>query len=101
LKSVNNEVFKEYSTFLKVLREIKALKCVALCTEGGCKENCKISDCVKDRRYDGCWECPDFRDCELLLRLKEIHPLENNLELIKKHGVDNWSDKKGKHYVWL
>jgi hypothetical protein len=101
LKSKDNEVFKEYPTFLKVLGEIKALKCVALCTEGGCKEHCKIRECVISKNYEGCWECPGFRDCELLLGLKKIHPLEHNLELIKKHGVDNWSDKRGKHYLWL
>lgn len=101
LKSKDTEVLKEYPTFLKVLGEIKTLECLALCTEGGCKEDCKIRACVKDKRYDGCWECPDFRDCELLLGLKKIHPLEHNLELIRKHGVNGWSYKRGKHYVWL
>jgi len=32
---------------------------------------------------------------------KNFHPgMENNLDMIKEFGLDNWLDKKGKHYKW-
>lgn len=101
LKSKTNETFNDYSKFLYVLEEMKKLECTALCTEGGCKEDCKIRECVKEKQYEGCWECDDFNECELLDYLKGIHPIEHNLKMIKEYGVENWADKRGKHYNWL
>lgn len=101
LKSETNSRFEDYSKFFQVLQDMKKLECTAICTEGGCKEDCKIRECVKDKKYEGCWECPDFKECKVLLDLKKIHSIEHNLEMIKNYGVDNWSDKRGKHYSWL
>lgn len=101
LKSKNNPGFEDYSTFLQVLHEMKKLECRVICTEGGYKEDCKIRKCVKDNKYEGCWECPDFKECKHLVDLKKIHSIEHNLEMIKSYGVDNWSNKRGKHYYWL
>ncbi|MGF7117523.1 DUF3795 domain-containing protein [Methanobacterium oryzae] len=101
LKSKTNEKFNDYSKFVEVLNEMKKLECVALCTEGGCKKNCKIRECVKEKNFQGCWECKEFKECELLDYLKGIHSIEHNLEMIRKYGVNNWADKRGKHYNWL
>ena len=101
LKSKSNETFQNYSEFLNVLEEMKKLKCKMLCAEGGCKEDCKIRECVRNNQYEGCLECSDFKNCELLEYLKKIHPIEYNLEMIKKYGIDKWDDKRGKHYIWL
>ncbi len=101
LKSKTNETFNDYSKFIEVLQEMKKLECKALCTEGGCKEDCKIRECVKEKKYEGCWECDDFKDCELLDYLKGIHSIEHNLEMIREFGINNWADKREKHYKWL
>lgn len=101
LKAKTNETFNEYSKFIEVLHEMKNLECTDLCTEGGCKENCKIRECVKEKNYEGCWECKEFKECELLDYLKGIHSIEHNLEMIKEHGVEHWADKREKHYNWL
>lgn len=101
LKSKNNETFNNYPKFIDVLQEMKKLECISLCTEGGCKEDCKIRECVKEKQYEGCWECDDFKECELLDYLKEIHSIEHNLEMINEYGIDNWADKREKHYKWL
>lgn len=101
LKSKDNETFSHYPEFIEVLQEMKKLECVARCTEGGCKEDCKIRECVLEKQLAGCWECDDFRKCELLDHLKGIHSIDHNLEMIKKYGVDDWVDKRGKHYRWL
>lgn len=101
LKSKTNETFNNYPKFLDMIYEIKKLECTALCTEGGCKEDCKIRECVKEKNFEGCWECNEFKECDLLDYLKRIHPIEHNLKMIKEYGVDNWADKRGKHYNWL
>ena len=101
LKSKSNEPFNDYPKFIEVLHEIQKLECTSLCTEGGCKENCKIRECVKEKDYEGCWECDDYKECELLEHLKGIHSIEHNLEMITKYGVDDWANKREKHYNWL
>ena len=101
LKSKSNKTFDCYPLFLNVLKEMKQLECKNICTEGGCKEDCKIRECVKGNKYDGCWECDDSKTCELLEYLKKIHPIEYNLQMIKKYGVENWALKRGMHYKWL
>lgn len=101
LKSKANETFNDYPKFLNVIHEMKKLECKALCTEGGCKEDCKIRECVKEKGYNGCWECNDFKHCKLLDYLKGVHSIEHNLEMIRKYGINNWIDKRGKHYNWL
>lgn len=101
LKSESNKTFNNYPKFLEVLQEMKKLECTTLCTEGGCKEECKIRKCVKKKNFEGCWECEEFKNCELLDYLKGIHSIEQNLEMIKEYGIDNWVGKRGKHYNWL
>jgi len=80
---------------------MKKLECTAVCTEGGCKENCKIRECVKEKQYECCGECDDSKDCELLDHLKGIHPIEHNLKMIRKYGVNHWADKRKTHYNWI
>lgn len=74
IRSDRNEVFKEYPKFVSVLTEIRKSECVAPCAEGGGNPECKIKECVRLKQYRGCWECEEFKDCELLVRLKRIHP---------------------------
>lgn len=101
LKSKSNETFNYYPKFIEVLYEMKKLECTSVCSEDGCKEDCKIIECVKEKQYEGCWECDNFKDCKLLDHLKRIHPIEHNLEMIREYGVDNWADKRGTHYNWI
>ena len=101
LKSSSNSTFKKYPVFLEVLAEIKKLKCSAPCRENGGIADCKIRSCVISKKYEGCWECSEFKDCNLLFPIKKVHPLLNhNLEIIKTQGIDNWTAKRGKHYSW-
>lgn len=105
-KSKKSAVFNDYDRFVDVLKEIKKLECTGSCYEGpqsvlGCTLDCKIRSCVIERGYEGCWECEENQTCDKLLKHKEFHPgVEKNLEMISKHGVENWMDKRGKHYKW-
>jgi hypothetical protein len=101
LKSKSDPIFNNYPQFQEVLDEMKKLECKNLCTEGGCKEDCKIRPCVKEKNYDGCWECSEYKSCEFLQPLNEIHSIDRNLAMIKKYGPENWASHRGKHYSWL
>ncbi|MHC4575052.1 MAG: DUF3795 domain-containing protein [Planctomycetota bacterium] len=106
LKSRENGVFEDYPKFLNVLKEIRRLQCTVPCrngpcSEAGCVPDCQIRSCAINRGYEGCWQCDKCRTCELLTPMKNIHPgLEHNLEIVTKHGLEEWSDKRGKHYNW-
>jgi hypothetical protein len=101
LKAKGSPAFADYPTFARVLHELKGLRCKALCTEGGCKEVCRIRDCVREKGLRGCWLCGKFEACELHEPLKTFHPaLVHNLRMINLYGPDDWSDKRGRHYNW-
>jgi hypothetical protein len=105
-KSARVKEFQNYESFVKVLSEMRKLKCETTCFEGpiseyGCNPNCKMRQCVIDRGIAGCWDCNDYKGCEKLEFHKKFHPgMEHNLDMIKEYGLENWLDKKGKHYTW-
>ncbi len=103
LKAKTQPVFEDYPVFDEVLAGIETLACPAPCTDGGCKPDCKVRRCVGRKNYEGCWECAQHHTCRLLEPLKNYHgkTIDHNLEMIKERGLDNWSDKRGKHYTWL
>ncbi|HEY55702.1 MAG TPA: DUF3795 domain-containing protein [Dehalococcoidia bacterium] len=102
LKSANNVVFKDYGVFQRVLSEIIKLKCAVPCVKGGVgNPNCRFRPCARKKGLKGCWECSDFEECEYL-EPSAYHgdTLRFNLRLIKEYGIENWADKRGKHYLW-
>ena len=105
-KSKKYNIYGNFLIFMDLLKEIQRLECTIPCREGprseaGCAPDCRVRKCAVDKKFEGCWECESFRSCELLTPIKEFHPsLENNLEMIKRHGIDCWSDKRGKYYIW-
>jgi hypothetical protein len=105
-KAAKSGVFNNFDIFLQVLHEINRLECSGSCFEGpisdlGCKSDCEIRSCVLEHKLNGCWECKSSKNCGKLTELKAFHPgLENNLEAIKQHGLDNWLKYRGKHYKW-
>jgi hypothetical protein len=102
LKSRTNQVFNEYRAFRDVLSAIIDLRCDKTCINGGGNPNCRIRDCVYKKGLEGCWECADLEGCELLEPLSVFHgdTIRGNLRLIKEYGIENWADKRGKHYPW-
>lgn len=101
LKAAKESAFRDYRTFVRVLGAMKGLKCKTLCTEGGCKDGCRIRACVMEKGLRGCWQCSMSGTCELHVPMKDFHPdLVHNLQMIKQYGPDDWSDKRGRHYNW-
>ena len=102
LKSRKNKVLNDYQIFKKVLSELIKLKCGKTCTSGGGNPSCRIRDCVCKKGIKGCWECLGFEDCQLLEPLSIYHgdTPECNLRLIKEYGIENWTGRRGKHYIF-
>jgi hypothetical protein len=102
LKSRKNEVFKDYEVFKKVLLALIDLKCAKTCISGGGIPDCRIRLCIRKKGLKGCWECSGFEGCELLEPLSIAHgdTPKFNLRLIREYGIENWADKRGKHYLW-
>jgi len=98
-----NQVFLKYDVFSEVLQEIHKLECKVTCREGGGYKgsHCEVRKCALGKKLKGCWECSQFKTCDLLAPLKDFHPnLEYNLSLIKANGIDNWAVKRKSHYLW-
>ncbi len=97
--------FEYFEVMVKLLEHISQLRCETPCRLGGdgCGGTCTIIKCVKDKSFDGCWECSEYERCEKLGFLKPFHgdtPLEN-LGKIKKFGIKSWAKHRGKFYPWL
>jgi hypothetical protein len=105
-KSARIKEFQNYGTFRRLLTEMKKLQCETNCFEGpiseyGCNEHCEMRQCVLSKGIAGCWECKEYKTCKKLEPHKKFHPgMEHNLDMIKEFGLENWLDKKGKHYMW-
>ncbi len=102
LKAQENPAFNDYETFVRVLSALIELRCTKTCRDGGGRPDCKIRNCARKKAVEGCWECSNFETCELLEPLSDYHGAtpKNNLRLIKEYGIENWADKRGRHYVW-
>jgi hypothetical protein len=101
LKSETDGAFNQYPEFVSVLKGMKALRCSAPCRLGGGKKECVIRDCVLSKGLDGCWDCALRPGCNLLTRLRAIHPnLDYHLDLIKELGPEEWFEKRKEHYRW-
>jgi hypothetical protein len=94
-----------YEPMARALAAVSQLKCETPCRLGGdgCGGSCLIIKCVKDKSFEGCWECDAYGTCEQLGFLKPFHgdtPL-NNLRKIRALGLEAWTRHRGKFYPWL
>ncbi|MGE5296176.1 MAG: DUF3795 domain-containing protein [Solirubrobacterales bacterium] len=101
-KSIGNKTFGSYGTFTEVLGAILALRCPRTCPNGGGRPDCPIRGCARRKGMEGCWQCAVFETCELLEPLCACHgdTHRHNLRIVKQYGVENWSHKRGTHYIW-
>jgi hypothetical protein len=97
--------FQNYDDMIHLLGHISRLRCEVPCRLGGdgCMGACQIIKCVKDKSFEGCWECSEYETCGKLDFLKPFHgdtPL-HNLAKIKEFGIESWVKSRGKFYPWL
>ena len=105
VKRTHMKEFENFESVISSLKAIVTIKCEKPCRIGGngCEGECEIIKCAEKKSIEGCWECDKFEKCEKLDFLKPFHAngAINNLKLIKKHGLDNWSKYRDKCYPWL
>jgi hypothetical protein len=101
-KSTRNGTFSAYPVFREVLDAILTLRCPKTCFRGGGDPNCAIRLCAHQKGLEGCWQCENPETCETLEIMCVGHgdTVRHNLRMIRRHGVQNWSYTRGKHYVW-
>ena len=101
-KGLHNKTFNAYPVFREVLDAILTLQCPKPCPQGGGNPKCTIRICARGKGLEGCWQCEGFETCETLGILCTCHgdTARHNLRMIRQYGVENWSQARGKHYVW-
>jgi len=105
VKRIHIKEFEYFNLLISSLKAISDLKCEIPCRLGGdgCVSSCEIVRCIKEKSYEGCWECSEFEFCNKLDFLKPFHgdgPLKN-LRRIKELGIESWVTYREKCYPWL
>jgi hypothetical protein len=92
-KTMRDRTFAAYPVFREVLDAILTLRCPKTCPQGGGSPHCAIRACVQQKGLE---------TCETLQVLCAAHggTVRHNLRTIRRHGVENWSHARCKHYVW-
>ena len=86
---------EDYETFYKVLNTIVTIfgQCPG-CPKGGGPPQCDIRNCCKENGYKTCAECSSV-PCEKLKLLLDSYPqLGEDLQEIKKSGLEKWSQEQ-------
>lgn len=102
------EPFKKMPDFLTVLDGIINLQCKETCQEaGGCSiggvtHACAALKCIRAKRYDGCWDCAEVKDCEKLNFLKKSYgdTIEENMRIIKERGIGAVQSRGNRYDAW-
>jgi hypothetical protein len=90
------KAFKNYDSFVELLKTLENLKCENACRGGGGPPFCEIRKCCQEKDFTGCWECSEFETCEKLNFLKPAHGEGNlkNLRTLKKKGVEGFINEE-------
>jgi len=101
-------VFKEMPIFMNVLEGIANMECKITCREargcsaGGNTIKCTALKCLELKKYDGCWQCEEYEDCEKLKFLKMSYGfvINENLTTIKEKGEEEVKSHGSQYYAW-
>ena len=80
--------FKDYDKCYKLLGTMVKFRCKKTCRGNGGPPDCKIRNCARKKKLDGCWQCDDFPTCKKLKILEPHHGIAHlkHLRKIKKQG---------------
>jgi len=90
------------------LGDIVCEGCQMLHAKGWAKDgewgrNCKIRECLGDRGFKYCYECPEVNSCERLGDLEDTYvhlgvDLKANLRMLKLGQVTEWLEQQDRRY---
>ena len=91
--------FKDYDKCYNLLGLLVKMRCNRMCRGNGGPPDCKIRNCARKKKFEGCWECDEFASCEKLKILEPHHGIAHlkNLRKIKKLGAAAFVKEK-KHW---
>ena len=80
--------FENYDKCYSLLGTMVKMHCKRTCRGNGGPPKCKIRDCARKKKLDGCWQCDDFATCETLKFLEMNHGVAHlkNLRKLKRQG---------------
>lgn len=102
------EPFKKLPDFFNVLESLIKIQCKKTCNEsGGCSiggitHQCEAVKCVKQKGYEGCWECFDYENCNKLVFQKMSYgeTITGNFKIIKENGIESVKSRGNNYYEW-
>lgn len=102
------QMFQKMPDFLEVLDGLINIECKYTCQEsGGCSmcgttKECITIKCVKEKKLDGCWECPEHKNCSKLTfqRMSYGKTIDENLKIIAEQGKEAVPSRDGNYYEW-
>ena len=97
---------ENYDNLCEMLRFMSGLRCPGRCRlseEDQPDAGCAVRACCKRKGFYACHECEDFETCDTLASLHGgLHTAAclENLQAMKKMGVEAWLAGGSKHHYW-
>ena len=93
--------FEHYDKCYSLLGTMVKMRCKKTCRGNGGPPNCKIRNCARKKKLDGCWQCDDFANCETLTFLEMNHGVAHlkNLRKLKRQGPAEFVKSKRHWYT--
>lgn len=93
--------YEKYGDCYEVLGAMVKMRCGKTCRNGSGNPSCKIRLCCKKKKFEGCWECTEFKSCNKLDFLKTNHGCAHvkNIEIMSKKGIDEFINGNKHWYV--
>lgn len=85
----------EFENFRKGLSWFANSFCSGCLQEGGIP-TCEIRDCCKTKHLKNCYFCEDFLMCDKLGYQKETYKINENYEVVRQIGYENWLKEQQK-----
>ena len=93
--------FEHYDKCYSLLGTMVKMRCNKACQGNGGSPHCKVRDCARKKKLDGCWQCDDFSTCEKLKFLETNHGVAHlkNLRKLKRQGPAEFVKSKHPWYA--
>lgn len=66
------------------------------CLKGGGMPKCDVRVCCRTKKFENCYFCEEFSECQKLNYQKETYQIENHYDRIKQIGYENWLKEQEK-----